>query len=160
MDKKAKINNIHLIVYDFDGVMTDNRVIVSEDGTESVVVNRSDGVSASLIRKLGIPQLILTTETNPVVKVRARKLGIGIIASCEDKRKALENYCKRRGYDLKKVVFVGNDLNDLEVMKSVGFPAAPADACKEVLAVAKFTTKAKGGGGVLREIWKFAAKRV
>lgn len=150
----AKLNtkDIHLIVYDFDGVMTNNRVMLSQNGTESVIVNRSDGLSVALIRELGISQLIMTTETNPIVRVRARKLGLKVIGSCQDKRKALENYCRKHGCDLRKVVFVGNDLNDLEVMKVVGIPIAPSDACKEILSIAKFVTKANGGDGVLREI--------
>ena len=147
--------DVDLIVYDFDGVMTDNRVIVFQDGTESVVVNRADGLGVARLRAGGIPQLILSTETNPVVKVRAAKLGLEVISSCNDKKHALMNYCEQNDYDLQKVLYVGNDLNDLEVMKIAGFPVAPADACPEVLAVAKLITMAKGGEGVIREISDF-----
>ena len=144
--------DIDLIVYDFDGVMTDNRVIVFQDGTEAVIVNRADGLGVDRFRSLGIPQLILSTETNPVVKARATKLDLEVIASCKDKKTALENYCAQKGYDLTRVIYIGNDLNDLQVMKIVGFPIAPSDAHPEIKKIAKLTTEAKGGDGVVKEL--------
>lgn len=149
---KGSIKDIQLIVYDFDGVMTDNRVIVLQDGAEAVVVNRADGLGVNRFRARGIPQLILSTETNPVVKARAAKLKLEVITSCKDKKLALKNYCKKNDYKLQKVVYVGNDLNDLEAMKIVGFPIAPDDAHPKIKAVAKLITIAKGGEGVIREI--------
>lgn len=144
--------DIDLIVYDFDGVMTDNRVIIFQDGTEAVIANRADGLGVDRFRSLGIPQLILSTETNPVVKARAAKLRLEVIASCKDKKNVLENYCAQNGYDLNKVIYIGNDLNDLEVMKIVGFPVAPADAHLEIKKIAKLITEAKGGEGVIKEL--------
>ena len=144
--------NIDLIVYDFDGVMTNNRAIVMQDGTEAVIVNRADGLSVDYIRKKNIPQMILSTESNPVVKARAKKLKIDVVQNCGDKREALRKVCEEKGYDLSKVVFVGNDLNDLEAMKIVGYPVAPADAHPFVLEIATLVTKAKGGEGVVREL--------
>ena len=152
MKFKLNYRDIELIVYDFDGVMTDNRAIIFQDGTEAVIVNRSDGLGVDLFRSIGIPQLILSTETNPVVKARAAKLHLEVIISCKDKKIALENYCTQKGCDLNRVMYVGNDLNDLEVMKIVGFPVAPADAHSEIKKVAKLTTKAKGGEGVIKEL--------
>ena len=152
MEFTLDYRDIDLIVYDFDGVMTDNRVIVFQDGTEAVIANRADGLGVERFRILGIPQLILSTETNPVVKARSAKLGLKVIASCKDKRKALEKYCIQKSYDLNKVMYIGNDLNDLQVMKIVGFPVAPADAHPETKKVAKLITKAKGGGGVVKEL--------
>ncbi|NQU81378.1 MAG: HAD hydrolase family protein [Bacteroidetes bacterium] len=152
MDKKIQINKIQLMVYDFDGVMTNNLVIIFQDGTEAVIVNRADGLGVDRLRALKIPQLILSTETNPVVKARAAKLRLEVIASCKDKKIALINYCDQNNYELRKVVYVGNDLNDLEVMKIVGFPVAPADAHPDIKSLAKLVTKAKGGEGVIREL--------
>ena len=149
---KISVSEIELVVYDFDGVMTDNRAIVLQDGTEGVFVNRSDGLGVERIRSLGISQLILSSEANPVVKARAQKLGLEAIGFCKDKKSALEDYCQENKYDLRKVIFVGNDVNDLEVMKIVGVPIAPGDAYPEILAVAKLVTSAKGGGGVIREL--------
>ena len=149
---KIPATGIDLMVYDFDGVMTDNRVIVTQDGTEAVVANRADGLGVDRLRALNIPQIILTTETNPVVKARASKLGLEVIAGCQDKKSALITYCQQQGYQLARVVYVGNDLNDLEVMKIVGFPVAPADAYPEVKSVARLVTRAKGGEGVIKEL--------
>jgi YrbI family 3-deoxy-D-manno-octulosonate 8-phosphate phosphatase len=147
--------DIDLMVYDFDGVMTDNRAIIFQDGTEAVVVNRADGLGVDRFRSLGIPQLILSTETNPVVKARAAKLHLEIIDSCKDKKLALKNYCAQNGYDLCKVMYVGNDLNDLDVMSIIGFPVAPADAHQEIIKIAKLITEAKGGEGVIKELSEF-----
>ena len=149
---KFNYKDIDLIVYDFDGVMTDNRVIIFQDGTEAVIVNRADGLGVNHFRSLDIPQLILSTETNPVVKARAAKLHLEVIASCKDKKIALENYCAQKGYDLNRVMYIGNDLNDLEVMRIVGFPIAPADAHPKIKKIAKLVTEAKGGEGIVKEL--------
>lgn len=90
MNQLNQISDIDLTVYDFDGVMTDNLVIVFHDGTEAVIVNRADGLGVERLRALGIPQLVLSTETNPVVKARAKKLGLDVITSCKDKKYALK----------------------------------------------------------------------
>jgi len=156
--KHISLADIDLIVYDFDGVMTDNRVIVFQDGTEAVIANRADGLGVDFFRTLGTPQLILSTETNPVVKARADKLKLGVISSCSDKEKALRTYCKGNGYALKKVLYVGNDINDVEAMKIVGFPVAPADAHAKVKAIAKLVTEAKGGEGVVKELADFMTR--
>jgi len=147
-----KYQDIDLIVYDFDGVMTGNRVIIFQDGTEAVIVNRADGLGVDRFRNLDIPQLILSTETNPVVKARAAKLHLEVIASCKDKKIALENYCTQKGYDLNRVMYIGNDLNDLEVMRIVGFPVAPVDAHPKIKKIAKLITEVKGGEGVIKEL--------
>jgi YrbI family 3-deoxy-D-manno-octulosonate 8-phosphate phosphatase len=144
--------DIELIVYDFDGVMTDNRVLVLEDGREGVVVNRSDGLGVNIIKQMGIQQIILSTEINPVVTARARKIGIPVFQGINDKVATLVSYCEELKMNLTKVAYVGNDINDLECMKLVGWPIAPADAYSEVKNIAKIVTKASGGFGVVREI--------
>ncbi len=145
-------DSIHLLVYDFDGVMTDNRVLVSEDGKEAVVVNRGDGLGVSYLKKAGFKQIIISTEENPVVVARAKKLKIQVIYGVKDKKKRLAEYCNEQNIDLKSVLYIGNDLNDYEVMKSVGIRVAPSDAHSQILEIADITTKAKGGYGVIREL--------
>lgn len=156
---KSRLNakDIDLIVYDFDGVMTDNKVILSEDGKESISANRSDGLAVGFIKKMKIPQIILSTEKNQVVKRRAEKLDMEVINACSDKKQTIEKYCSDKGYNLEKVVFVGNDINDLDAMKSVGYPVAPSDACSQVMEIAKIVTAAKGGYGVIRELFECIA---
>ena len=145
-------NDIDLLVYDFDGVMTDNRVIVDENGKESAIVNRGDGYGVGMIRKAGIPQMILSTEVNPIVAHRAAKLKIPVIHNVADKAAALKEYCEKEGIDLKRVLYIGNDLNDYEAMQLVGKVGAPADAEEEILAIADWISTKKGGFGVIREL--------
>ncbi len=144
--------DLELIVYDFDGVMTNNRVIVFQDGTEGVIVNRADGLGVDRLRKLRIPQLILSTETNAVVKARASKLRLELIDSCNDKKNFLIDFCDKNNFNLNNVLYIGNDLNDLGAMQIVGFSVAPSDAHFKILKVAKLVTNAKGGEGVINEL--------
>lgn len=141
-----------LIVYDFDGVMTDNRVLVLQGGDEGVLVNRADGWGVAQLRRAGLTQIILSTETNPVVAARARKLGLEVLQGSGDKRRDLVACCETKGIPLSRVLYVGNDVNDLDAMRLVGFPVAPADAHPSVLAVAKHVTRARGGEGVIKEL--------
>jgi N-acylneuraminate cytidylyltransferase len=143
---------LKLLVYDFDGVMTDNKVLIREDGLESVAANRGDGLGVGMLKKLGYRQMILSTEENRVVATRAAKLGLEVIHGCREKRQALEVFCSEQGIALESVLFVGNDVNDLEVMRAVGFSVAPADAHEDILAIAHLTTRAAGGQGVIREL--------
>jgi D-sedoheptulose 7-phosphate isomerase len=150
--KQLEADKIDLIVYDFDGVMTDNRLSLTEDGVESVVCSRADGLGVDLLRRAGIPQIIISTETNSVVLARARKLGLEALHGVPDKRKALVEYCETRACDLRRVIYVGNDLNDLTAMESVGFPVSPADGHAAIRARSCFVTRAAGGAGVVREL--------
>lgn len=153
--KKMETKNIDLIIYDFDGVMTDNRVLVDENGKESVFCNRSDGLAISKIKQLGVPQMIVSTETNKVVETRAKKLKIPVLQGVDNKKEIVEKYCQEQNVDLKKVIYVGNDINDLEIMKAVGQAIAPADASQEIKDIANVITRAGGGEGVIRELLKY-----
>jgi len=144
--------NPDLIVYDFDGVMTDNRVLVLEDGTEAVRVNRADGLGVDQLRTSGFKQIVMSTETNRVVQTRVKKLQIEALQGSGDKARDLTDYCEASGINLAKVLYVGNDTNDLDVMRLVGFPVAPADAHPDVLKIAKYVTRARGGDGVIKEL--------
>ncbi len=141
-----------LLVYDFDGVMTDNRVLCFQDGTEAVFVSRADGWGIAQLRKAGFNQIILSTETNLVVSARAKKLQIEVCQGSTNKAQDLVSYCQKHCIDLTKVLYVGNDVNDLEAMLLAGFPIAPSDAHPEILRISKKITLAKGGDGVIREI--------
>lgn len=146
--------DIDVIVYDFDGVMTDNRVIVFQDGTEAVCCNRSDGLAIQLLAEHKVRQVILSTESNPVVRARAKKLKIPVYDNVKDKKAALIDYCKNNGFSLSRVVYFGNDSNDIEAMRMVGYPIAPCDADTKVKKVAKIVTKKKGGEGVIKEFFE------
>ncbi|QJB56024.1 HAD hydrolase family protein [Pseudodesulfovibrio sp. zrk46] len=143
---------VKLVVYDFDGVMTDNRVFVDETGRETVAANRSDGLAIGMIRKLGIDQCILSTEENPVVSARAGKLNIEVSQGIRDKGSAIIDLAGRKGVSLAEVLYVGNDVNDADAMGLCGFTVAPADAHPAILAMADYVTEAPGGFGVIREL--------
>ena len=148
---------IKLVIFDFDGVFTDNKVIVHEDGSESVVCNRADGIGLSRLRQLGIDLLILSTEQNEVIKYRARKLNINCINNCVNKLDRLLSEIKKRKLSLNQVAFVGNDINDLECLKIVGFPVVVANSHRDVLRYGKYKTRLSGGNGAVREVCDFIA---
>lgn len=143
---------LRLVAFDFDGVFTDNSVYVSQDGVESVRCVRSDGLGLQKLAVLGIVTIIISTETNPVVTARSRKLNMRCIQGCEDKLRALENVIAELGVSMSETAFVGNDVNDLECLKVVGLPIVVADAHPDVGAYAAFRTETRGGYGAVREI--------
>ncbi|MFZ3058098.1 MAG: acylneuraminate cytidylyltransferase, partial [Candidatus Methanoperedens sp.] len=151
---------IELIVYDFDGVMTDNRVLTLQDGTEAVFANRSDGLAVNMIKKMGIKQVIISMETNPVVKARAEKIGIHCLQGIGDKLDILKKYLTENNIDKDKVAFIGNEINDIPAMSYVGFPVAPADAYPEIKNISKIVLKTNGGYGVVREFFDLIKRSI
>jgi 3-deoxy-D-manno-octulosonate 8-phosphate phosphatase (KDO 8-P phosphatase) len=143
---------LDLIAFDFDGVLTDNRVLVIENGVEAVLCNRSDGLAFDMFRAAGIPLVIISTERNGVVSNRAEKLQVPVLQAITNKQQALQDYCRSAQIDLARVAFVGNDVNDLPAMKIVGFPIAVADAHPAVKEIACILLATSGGDGVAREI--------
>ena len=152
MDIRQFGKRIRQIVYDFDGVMTDNHVYVNQNGEEMAMMHRGDGLGVGIIRKLGVDQMILSTEVNPIVQHRAKKLNLEVIHNVKDKAEALKNYCEEKGIALSDVMYIGNDTNDLEAMQLAGFRGAPADAEPEILAIADWVSSKNGGMGVVREL--------
>ena len=146
------IRRIRLVAFDFDGVFTDNMVFVSEDGSEAVRCFRSDGIGLQKLKKMDIETVIISTEANPVVSARARKLKIRCIQDCQDKRAVLEDIAREKNITLQEVAFVGNDINDLPCLESVGFPIVVQDAYQDVVPIALFQTRRPGGHGAVREI--------
>ena len=109
-----------MIVFDFDGVFTDNRVLVHEDGREAVWCHREDGLGIARLLERGIPMVVFSTEENPVVSARCRKLKLPCHQGLSDKLGTLKHLVATRGIDPKEVIFVGNDINDLSCMEWVG----------------------------------------
>ena len=146
------IRTIKMVVFDFDGVMTDNRVLMDENGKESVFVSRADGMGINMLKSYGIDCVILSTEKNPVVSKRAEKLNISVLQGIDDKCMALKSYVGSREIALRDILYVGNDINDLGIMEIVGATAVPADAYEVVKQKADILLKTKGGYGVVREL--------
>lgn len=156
MAKRKVIKNdfkkVKLLVLDFDGVMTDNRVYVDENGKEMVCCSRADGLGIEMIKKKGIDVLVLSKERNKVVQARCKKLGIKLIQGLDNKLAALRKEMKKRKLFKREICYVGNDVNDLECMKFVKLSCAVRNAHPKVIKVADLTTNAFGGEGAVREI--------
>lgn len=151
---------VRLLVLDFDGVLTDNHVLVSEDGREAVWCNRGDGWGIARLKDAGIEVVVLSTETNPVVELRSRKLRVECFQGCTDKLIVLQDIVRQRGLTPEQIAYVGNDINDLECMRWVSWPIAVADATPEILAISRLVTTKAGGYGAVREIteWLLSVK--
>jgi len=144
--------DVDAVVTDFDGVHTDDTATVGEDGAESVRVSRADGMGVSLLRRAGVPVLILSSETNPVVLARGRKLGVEVAHGVRDKATLLAIWIPRHGFDPARVAYVGNDVNDLTAMAAVGWPVAVPNSNPDVLTAARVVLTHPGGAGAVREI--------
>ena len=149
---EASIRMTRLVVFDFDGVFTDNTVLVFEDGSEAVRCWRGDGLGLRKLERLGIAAVILSTETNPVVSSRARKLKVRCLQGIENKCAALESLAQEMDLSLSQVAFVGNDINDVPCLACVGLPIVVQDAHPDVIPHARYETKARGGHGAVREV--------
>ena len=146
------LKSIDAIVFDFDGVLTDNNVYVSEDGKEQVKCSRSDGLAFSELKKLKIKSFIISTEKNRVVYQRGEKLGVPVLYGVENKVNALKGLADIEGFELDKVLFIGNDLNDLRVMEVCGYCACPSDSHSKIKEISNYILKKKGGEGIVREV--------
>lgn len=152
-DRRVVPSGLKALVMDFDGVFTDDRVLVDQDGREAVFASRSDGMGLGRLQKLtAMKLLILSKEPNPVVSARGRKLKIEVRQGIDDKLPELDRWLAENGLTRAETAYIGNDVNDLECMEAVGFPVAPADARPEALAIAAYVTEAEGGRGALREL--------
>lgn len=164
MDVKQSINEISeygAIVFDFDGVFTNNKVVLDERGTESVVCSRYDGFGIQLLRKYAerinwdVDFLILSTEKNPVVSRRGEKLGIRVEQGVEDKVRFLKSYqqslISSSSLSGHKIIYLGNDLNDYKAMLFCGLSIAPSDAHPIIKEIADVVLLQKGGDGFVRE---------
>ncbi|KAB8182690.1 NTP transferase domain-containing protein [Nonomuraea phyllanthi] len=144
--------DVDAVITDFDGVHTDDRAYVDSDGREMVLVSRSDGMGVSLLRRSGVKVLVMSTEHNPVVAARARKLGVPVLQGLADKRTVLRDWLAIEGLDPARVAYVGNDVNDLGPMAEVGWPVATPDAHPRVRAAARTVLTRPGGSGAVREL--------
>lgn len=152
MANKEALSSVQLVAFDFDGVFTDNTVYVSQDGIESVRCWRSDGLGLARLNNLGVHLVIISTERNPVVTARAKKLNIRCMQGIEDKAATIRDISNDIGVALGNVMFVGNDVNDIPALKSVGWPVAVADAHPDVLPHIRMQTRRAGGYGAVREV--------
>ena len=143
---------VRLLVLDFDGVLTDNRVWVDQDGREMVAANRSDSLGINMLRQAGVETLVISMETNPVVAARCRKINVPYIQGENDKALALNKLLAERKIDASGVVYLGNDVNDLPCFPLVGWAVAVADALPAVASRADYVLSRPGGHAAVREL--------
>jgi N-acylneuraminate cytidylyltransferase len=153
-EKRSMPEKIDLIICDFDGVITDNRVWVDQDGKEAVAAYRSDSIRIREMHALGIEVMILSSEPNSVVAARAKKMGVEAVhgIGIHEKGVALREVLERKNVRAENVIYVGNDLNDLPCFEIAGWSVAVADAYPEILGAADHVLSKPGGHGALREL--------
>lgn len=149
---RESLKSIKAIVFDFDGVMTDDQVYITETGEEMVMASRSDGMGISALKNAGLKLLILSKERNPVVARRAEKLQIEVIQACDNKLEALTEWLSKNNLPLSQCAYVGNDINDLQCMKAVKLAIAPIDAHPQATQAAHWRLTRAGGKGAIREL--------
>lgn len=147
------INLISLVAYDFDGVLTDNKVRIDKYGEISVDVNRSDGQAISILKKNNVRQVIVTSEHRGFANKRAEKLGIDCL-NCHNipKLQVVRQYCSENKISLEMLLFVGNDINDIELLQASKYSFCPLDAHPLAKQTAQFVLEKKGGEGIVAEL--------
>ena len=152
---KSKLRNSKvpkIIVTDFDGCLTDDRVWLNQDGEEFVAASRKDGLAVKRLKNLGIEIVIASTETNKVVLARGNKMGVEVLQGLDDKAEAIEQYLKQRNLTWNDVWYIGNDINDLGAIERANLSICPADAVKKVRKSVEVVLTTNGGRGILSEI--------
>jgi YrbI family 3-deoxy-D-manno-octulosonate 8-phosphate phosphatase len=149
---KISLDNIDAFIFDFDGVLTNNHVLISESGNESVNCSRADGLAFDVLNKLNKPTYIISTEKNSVVEARAKKLKVPVLQGVNNKVEAMIELAKLKSYSLENILYIGNDLNDYLVMQLCGYTACPADSHPKIKHISDICLNTNGGNGIVREL--------
>lgn len=160
--RRVMPETIKMIICDFDGVVTDNLVITDQDGKESVVASRSDSMHITKLREMGIEVMILSSEPNPVVMARAKKMGVEAMhgIGMQDKGRVMRQVLEQKNVKAENVIYIGNDLNDLPCFEIAGWSVAVADAYPEVIRAADYVLTKTGGHGAIRELCEMVLKNM
>jgi N-acylneuraminate cytidylyltransferase len=161
-DRRTMPETVKLIVCDFDGVITDNLVLTDQDGRETVSASRSDSMHIKTLREKGVEVMILSSEPNPVVLARAKKMGVEALHNVGmiHKGRALREILEQKNIGAEHVIYVGNDLNDLPCFEIAGWNVAVADAYPEVIRAADHVLSKMGGRGAIRELCEMVLKNL
>jgi len=158
--KRPIPDEVKMIVFDFDGVFTDNRVWVDQDGKESIAAYRSDSYILSKVREAGIEMVVISTEVNPVVTARCNKMKLDVMQGIDDKATLLKSILTERRIDPANVIYVGNDLNDVPCFPLVGCAVVVADAIPDASRQADYQLTRPGGHGAVRELCDLILNRL
>ena len=147
------LKRIRLFATDVDGVLTDAGMYYSESGEELKKFNTRDGMGIKLLQRAGIITALVTQERTKLVAWRGEKLMIPEVhQGVMDKLSLVREMAQRHGLSLNEVAYMGDDVNDVETLKAVGFSASPADGMPQAVAVVDYVCAKKGGEGAVREI--------
>ena len=153
MEKKiiTKCRSIKLMITDVDGVLTDGGMYYSEKGESLKKFNTRDSMGMELLKKINIPTLLVTRENSKIVQQRAKKIQVTLYMNIKDKKSLLTKICIKYKVEPKNIAYIGDDVNDIEIMKQVGLTAAPHDAMNEIKTISDYVCTLKGGEGSFRE---------
>lgn len=147
-----ELSRIRLILFDFDGVFTDNYVYINQKGEEMVRCLRSDGLGLERLKRIGVTPIVISAEKNPVVKMRCKKLNVSCFQGVKDKLACIKRIIKDKTLSRKEICYVGNDINDIDCLRFAKYSFVMKDAYPEILKYGKWVTEKKGGEGAVREI--------
>jgi len=150
--KKGLQKNVRTVLFDFDGVFTDNKVYLDQNGVESVRCDRGDGLGLAMLRDSGIRIAVVSKEQNPVVAARCEKLGIEVWHGIDDKPHFVSEWLQKNSLSWESTAYVGNDVNDIGCLVRAGLGICPSDAVREVLEIADIILESRGGEGAVREL--------
>ena len=150
---KKICKNIKLVITDVDGILTDGGMYYSKDGDIMKKFNTRDGMGVELLTKQKIGSIIITRENSPIVKKRGKKIKVlethvGILK----KESLLPKICKNYSLKIENIAYIGDDVNDFEIMQKVGFSCAPNDGIQKIKDISDYICTAKGGAGAFREV--------
>lgn len=158
-DLKEKAKKIKLLLLDVDGVLTDGRIIYDSRGHDMKFFDVHDGLGVYLLKKAGIPTILITAKGSRAIRPRARDMGVeAVFENILPKSAILDKILKKYKVNIDEVCFVGDDLVDLCLMKRVGFPVAVFNACPEIKQQAGYITLREGGRGAVREVAELILK--
>lgn len=150
---KALLTKVNTFIFDYDGVMTDGKVILLHDGQPLRTANVKDGYALQLARRLGYNVVIISGGISKSMENRFDSLRIkDVFLGVSNKLKILEKYLKDNSIEPEQVVYMGDDIPDYKVMKKVGVPVCPADAAEEIRNISVYISDKKGGEGCVRDI--------
>ena len=158
MSDELSLENLHTIVFDFDGIFTDNKVYVNQQGQEFVRCDRADGLGFNILRnyieanELKLSFFVLSKEKNPVVTARCEKLNLSCYQGCDNKLHFLKSYLSSNSLSSSGLCYVGNDLNDLPAIMLAGVSIAPSDAHPIIKQYADHVLPNKGGNSFVRSV--------
>ena len=152
INENPDYHSVGLLALDFDGVLTDNAVYVDQNGTETVRCYRGDGIGIENLKSLGVAVAVISSESNPVVKARADKLGILCVQAVKHKGIEIVKLCHQVSVSPENTIFLGNDINDIPAFEVVGIPIGVADSHPDIHAHVVRLTRRNGGVGAVREL--------